>query len=458
MTAGYVTFPLQEPFVSSHPILLANDKNALTMNADTAFPLNPLEGMLCYRTDEGKIYVYQSSDWVSIYDFSDIPLTETDGEVIDGKLEELETSINQTIGQKVEALTQNSTALGNTKYDKAGGTIAGDVSIAKTLTVTGGSTLNGAVQVKNSLTTTGAVTVGTNLSAGGTLTVTGASTLSSLTVSGQTKTATLAVTSNETVGGTLMVTGKSTLNGGLSTTDLTAANITASTALKSSGTLTVTGKSTLGETQTGATTASTLKVTGASTLNTASFSGAVTVQTPTADTNPATKKYVDDFKTEAGGTYATMEDILAAADEAINGNVVTTGQVDLANVMSAVASFDVRMQTTEQTLEETEDYIIERWQSEDKTQWYLKYKSGWIEQGGIGQGHVYSNKTRMTYPIPFTSTDYSIVGTVMSFDNAGNWTRTVYFDNCDEQSTLATTGNNGTGAADYEFRWIACGY
>ena len=89
---------------------------------------------------------------------------------------------------------------------------------------------------------------------------------------------------------------------------------------------------------------------------------------------------------------------------------------------------------------------------------YLKYKSGWIEQGGIGQGYVYTNKTRMTYPIPFTSTDYSIVGTVMTFDNSQNWTRTVYFDNCDEQSTLATTGYNGQGGTNCEFRWIACGY
>lgn len=310
MTAGYVTFPLQEPFISSHPILLANDKNAITMNADTAFPPNPLEGMLCFRTDEGKIYVYKSSNWLAIYDFTDIPLTEADGEVIDGKLKELETSINETIGQKVQELTQTTTALGNAKYDKAGGAISGDVSIAKTLTVTGGSTLNGAVQIKNTLSTTGAFTAGANASVGGTLTVTGASTLSSLTVNGQTQTATLAVTSNETVGGTLTVTEKATLNGGLSTKALDATNVTASTALKSAGTLNVTGKSTLGETQAGATTASTLKVTGASTLASASFSGAVTVQEPTADSNPATKKYVDDGL----ATKAALEHIHEVTD------------------------------------------------------------------------------------------------------------------------------------------------
>ena len=89
---------------------------------------------------------------------------------------------------------------------------------------------------------------------------------------------------------------------------------------------------------------------------------------------------------------------------------------------------------------------------------YLKYKSGWIEQGGTCQGYVYTNKTRMTYPIPFTSTDYVIVGSVMTSDNSQNWTRSVYFDNGDLEGTLVTTGYNGQGGGDLPVKWIACGY
>ena len=106
MTQGYTYFPLEEPFVSSHPKLLANDRNALTWNADTAFPASPLEGMVCVRTDEKKIYSYQSGEWVEIYNFSDIPLKTSYGNVISQQLEDLENTINESIGKDVEKLNQ----------------------------------------------------------------------------------------------------------------------------------------------------------------------------------------------------------------------------------------------------------------------------------------------------------------------------------------------------------------
>lgn len=65
MTTGYQEFPLTESFKNSHPKLLANDKAALTCNAGTAFPdaANTYEGMLCWRTDEKKLYRYSNSAW-----------------------------------------------------------------------------------------------------------------------------------------------------------------------------------------------------------------------------------------------------------------------------------------------------------------------------------------------------------------------------------------------------------
>ena len=78
MTTGYQQFPITEPFNTSHPKLLSNDKNALTNNADTAFPTGTLfDGMSCYRTDENAIYLRVGNAWKQWALFTDLPLKET---------------------------------------------------------------------------------------------------------------------------------------------------------------------------------------------------------------------------------------------------------------------------------------------------------------------------------------------------------------------------------------------
>lgn len=149
MTQGFIYFPLEEPFVSSHPKLLANDRNALTWNADTSFPASPLEGMVCVRTDENKIYSYRSGEWKEIFDFSDVPLKTSYGTVISQQLSDLESTINESIGKDVEKLNQ---AIG-TKAPIINPTFTNNVAVTKnasvggTLTVTGGTTISGGLTV-----------------------------------------------------------------------------------------------------------------------------------------------------------------------------------------------------------------------------------------------------------------------------------------------------------------------
>ena len=73
MTYGFKDFPVQEKFLTSHDYLLANDRNALSLNAGTSFPTVPLEGMLCYRTDEQKVYIRKGAAWVVVLDLSRVP-------------------------------------------------------------------------------------------------------------------------------------------------------------------------------------------------------------------------------------------------------------------------------------------------------------------------------------------------------------------------------------------------
>jgi hypothetical protein len=71
MATGFIDFPITEPFVSSHPKIIANEKCAITMNAGSVFPtLGVQDGMCCYRTDLKKLYIRQNNAWVCWTDFT----------------------------------------------------------------------------------------------------------------------------------------------------------------------------------------------------------------------------------------------------------------------------------------------------------------------------------------------------------------------------------------------------
>ena len=81
--AGYTEFQVTEPFISSLPKLLANDKSALTWNAGTSFPTTGLTaGMPCFRTDEQKLYVYDGTIWNVLIDLNDKPILASTGKFV----------------------------------------------------------------------------------------------------------------------------------------------------------------------------------------------------------------------------------------------------------------------------------------------------------------------------------------------------------------------------------------
>lgn len=100
--AGYTEFQVTEPFISSLPKLLSNDKSALTWNAGTAFPTTGLSvGMPCYRTDEKKIYLYDGSAWRLFIDLN----SETVG--FKGKADSATNADNATTANSATKATQD---------------------------------------------------------------------------------------------------------------------------------------------------------------------------------------------------------------------------------------------------------------------------------------------------------------------------------------------------------------
>lgn len=125
MTTGFTSFETTEKLDSSRLKLLENDKNALTWNADTAFPTGGVsDGMPAYRTDEGKLYMRKGNAWVEVVNFSDMPLTQKNA-----------SSTYLTI-EKAEADFLSKDDAAENYLAKTGGTLTGALDL-------GGNHLNG---------------------------------------------------------------------------------------------------------------------------------------------------------------------------------------------------------------------------------------------------------------------------------------------------------------------------
>lgn len=154
-------------------------------------------------------------------------------------------------------------------------------------------------------------------------------------------------------------------------------------------------------------------------------------------------------------TGAGENDILAAADKAINERVVNTGQVDIANVMTAIVAVEASLS---EKLDASSIHIVEEWHSEYS--WYRKYSDGWIEQGGRKYCTT-KNKTAITFPHTFTGTKYGIFFTVerdtsTSPEYCDDATvTTVSITKTSVNAYMYDTGNNSYSAF---VRWHACGY
>lgn len=99
------------------------------------------------------------------------------------------------------------------------------------------------------------------------------------------------------------------------------------------------------------------------------------------------------------------------------------------------------------------DYIVESQlpSAENNYTWYRKYKSGWIEQGGICAACDSISETTVTFPISFTNTAYSIHKNVTHNSNTTISERLVWFYNKQLDSAKTYSGPN------FAFDWFACG-
>lgn len=124
--------------------------------------------------------------------------------------------------------------------------------------------------------------------------------------------------------------------------------------------------------------------------------------------------------------------INSVAAELING-LANKANTDLSNVSSNI------------------DYVVERGVNSDGT-WYKKYKSGWLEQGGMGLTVKADGTQTVTLRKPFKDTKY-IVNWLAQNGSAinGEGTRGV-----DSKTTTSFKACNGQDA-NMDIGWMASG-
>jgi len=103
------------------------------------------------------------------------------------------------------------------------------------------------------------------------------------------------------------------------------------------------------------------------------------------------------------------------------------------------------------TLPEYMDFVIDAWRSDDGVSWYRKYKSGWIEQGGI------TNYPNVKFPVSFMNINYTVTAIAEMIDG-GVGTISICYANKQMTSVDLQIRWNG-GARDNASRiWFAQGF
>lgn len=127
---------------------------------------------------------------------------------------------------------------------------------------------------------------------------------------------------------------------------------------------------------------------------------------------------VHDGETQGGFEMARQSDVGDKADTTyVNTQLALKADTDLSNIPSNY------------------DYVIESQMptAGNGYTWYRKYKSGWVEQGGVVSGTAENNPVSM--PIEMSNTEYQVLAIADPTDSVNSWGWIVIVRN-----TKTTTG------------------
>ena len=118
-------------------------------------------------------------------------------------------------------------------------------------------------------------------------------------------------------------------------------------------------------------------------------------------------------------------------------------------MLQGIETVQSNLTATDNKIVGISDYIVESYRN--GTEWYKKYKSGWVEQGGYYE--TIQMGTIVTLPTAFANSNYVIVGSIDSV---------YYKPSFSEKKTTSFKPDCGIAGVGYNgsttnLNWYACG-
>lgn len=124
----------------------------------------------------------------------------------------------------------------------------------------------------------------------------------------------------------------------------------------------------------------------------------------------------------------------------VGNTIVNQEQIDVGNLTNQVNNLNTNKANKDfSNVASNLDYVIEKWVS--GTEWYRKFKSGWIEQGG-----AYTDKIEpvINFKKPFSNTNYNFIAVpciIKGGSGSPNWKELSYKDKTTTNIKMQTTSN-----------------
>lgn len=175
-----------------------------------------------------------------------------------------------------------------------------------------------------------------------------------------------------------------------------------------------------------------------------------TKATQDANGNVIHTTYATKAELGSSDTYASKEDIISAAETALNGaDPVSAGDPTLDEIKTGIAELQSRPTPNA--------YIVETWKS--GSNWYRKWSDGFIEQGYTYAGNPRTNvEIPVTFPTQFSTMNYRVLYEITATD----WTHAL---NVDVMSGTKSTTGCSLKISTHEYQdvvnglaFVVCGY
>ena len=168
-------------------------------------------------------------------------------------------------------------------------------------------------------------------------------------------------------------------------------------------------------------------------------------------------------KARVNGSDTNVGD-LAVSTDATQSGLLAGASTDISQqrvmIQLATSATDQALETCTGVLADVAalkyDYVVDFQAptASNNYTWYRKYKSGWVEQGGVTATNT--GGSSVTLPVTMADTNYSIMATIL---NVSSHQGTGGYEKCPGPSNVATTGFwlDQPSNADYCTRWQVSG-